>query len=205
LAPGTPFVIGTAVVVPRRPTILSYDAATEAQALDRLRCAGRTDGDSWEQAIELEAKRIFAAMISNDPRPHYFHQSNLIGAGDGRGAPALLLGLLDAVLRRYGRCMAPDVPIAQPTLAEIGRLLLTREGWRAVLALDSIRGYTDGARVTIVNSSSAPLEVPLTGTAAGEAYGASNSGWIRVMPGETVFESQPGPFPPAGDRPLVRS
>jgi peptidoglycan/xylan/chitin deacetylase (PgdA/CDA1 family) len=108
LAPGTPFVIGTAVVVPRRPTILSYDAATEAQALDRLRCASRTDGDSWEQAIELEAKRIFAAMISNDPRPHYFHQSNLIGAGDGRGAPALLFGLLDAVLRRYGRCMAPE-------------------------------------------------------------------------------------------------
>jgi hypothetical protein len=120
LAPGTPFVIGTAVVVPRRPTILSYDAATEAQALDRLRCAGRTDGDSWEQAIELEAKRIFAAMISNDPRPHYFHQSNLIGAGDGRGAPALLFGLrtrccavTDAVWRRTCRSRSRRSPTSE--------------------------------------------------------------------------------------------
>jgi hypothetical protein len=205
LAPGTPFVIGTAFVVPRHPTILSHDAATEAQALDRLRSEGRANGDSWEQVVEVEAKRIFAAMISNDPRPHYFHQINLVGAGGERGATGLLYGLLDAVLRRYKRYMTQDLPIVQPKLAEIGKLLLAREGWRAVLELDSIRGYIDGDRVTIVNSSSVPLQVPLTGTVAGEAYGVSNSSWIHVPPGEAVFRRQPDPFRSTHDRALVRS
>jgi len=205
LASGAPFVIGTALVVPRYPMILSHDAATETQALDRLRHAGGVDGDSWKQVIEVEAKRIFATMISNDPRPHYCHQSNLIGACDGRQAPGLLYELLDAVLRRYERYMAPDAPIAQPTLAEIGKLLLNQQGWRSVLGLGSITAYTHGAQVTIVNSSSVPLEVPLTRIATGEANGANNSGWIRVMPGETVIEPKADPFRPSGGRALARS
>jgi hypothetical protein len=51
-------------------------------------------------------------------------------------------GLLEAVPDRYERYVAPHVLIAQPTLAEIGRLLLALEAWSAVRATDSITAYT---------------------------------------------------------------
>jgi hypothetical protein len=190
LPPGTPFMIGDTIVVPRHPTILPDDAATEAQAFDRLRDGGRTDADSWPQVIESEAKRIFGAVMSNDPRPHFFHQSNLIGADDGR-APGIVYRLLEAVLERYERYVAPQAPIVQPTLAEIGRLLLALQSWQVALTAGSIRCFMNEARVTIVNSASVPLEVPLTGTSGGEEHGLGGPGWILVMPGETVLERQP--------------
>jgi hypothetical protein len=204
LAPGTPFVIGTTLVVPRHPTILAHDSATKIQTLDRLRHTGRVDVGSWEQIIDAEAKRIFTAVISNDPRPHYVHQSNLIGAGDERGASGLFYELLEAVLDRYERYVAPHVPPLQLKFAEIGRLLIAQEAWRAVLAAGSISGYVDGPQIKIFNSSTVPLEIPLTGTTVGEPYGDHNTGWIRVMPGETVFERQPDRLEPDGDRRVLQ-
>lgn len=193
LAPGAPFVIGTALVIPRHPTALAHDAATEEQALDRVRHAGRVRDSSWPEVVESEADRIFAAMINNDPRPHYFHQSNLIGTGDEQRAPGIFGGLLDAVLNRYERYVAPQVPIMQPTLAEIGRLLLALEAWSAVLTTDSISAYIEGPQVRIVNRASVALEMPLTGVAVDEERPGSGPGWICVMPGETLLERRPLP------------
>jgi hypothetical protein len=191
LAPGAPFVIGSTLVIPRHPTALAHDAATEDQALDRVRHAGRVSDGSWPEVVEREADRIFAAVINNDPRPHYFHQSNLIGTSDEQRAPGLFGGLLEAVLDRYERYVAPHVLIAQPTLAEIGRLLLALEAWSAVRATDSITAYIEGTRVRIVNRAGVPLEMPLTGVAVGEEQLGSGPGWIRVPPGETLLERRP--------------
>ena len=76
-----------------------------------------------------ESRRIFNAVLSNDPRPHYFHQSNLI-TGDDANASALMYVLLDAVLERWKAHLSDEVPLLQPTLSEAGRLLLRLQAWQ---------------------------------------------------------------------------
>jgi hypothetical protein len=182
--PGTLFAIGTAIAVPRHPTVLPHDAATASQVLDRLRSEGQSGVLSFDQVVVAEARRIFNSVLSNDPRPHYFHQSNLI-TGDDEDSSALLYVLLDAVLDRWNMYLSGDVPLLQPTLSEIGRLLLSLQAWQVVRTVGSIRAYVDGDHVTIVNDSASALEVPLTGVSAA---GPDGCGWVRVEPGETSLE-----------------
>jgi peptidoglycan/xylan/chitin deacetylase (PgdA/CDA1 family) len=191
LPAGTPFLLGTTMVVPRHPTALPHDAATGAQVLDRLRTLGGS-ADSYSEVADAEARRVFKAVIGNDPRPHYFHQSNLIGArlpDAGESAPALMLALLDAVLERY-RAHVVGLPLCQPTMPEVGRLLHRRQAWAALAAHGSVDGFIDRRRVYLVNATGATAEMPLTGTSHGDEYGESRSGWILVPPGETVLERQ---------------
>jgi hypothetical protein len=98
-APGSVFSVGTAVAVPRHPTVLPHDAATASQVLDRLRSEGQPGVLPFDQVVDGESRRILNAVLSNDPRPHYFHQSNLI-TGDDENASALMYVLLDAALER---------------------------------------------------------------------------------------------------------
>ena len=188
LAAGTAFTVGDALAVPRHPTILPHDAATPSQVLDRLRAAGAGSVQTFAALIDREARRIFNAVIGNDPRPHYFHQSNLIGAegGDaGETAPSMMCVLLDAVLDRYERYVASGVTLLQPTLGEAGDVLGRRRAWQSALAAGLVVAYLEPDRVLIVNRSVEPMEVPLTGAAVDAGFAADRSGWLRVMPGAT--------------------
>jgi hypothetical protein len=194
LAPSVPFVVGSATAVPRHPTLLAYAAATREQTLDHLRHMGLTDVSSWPDLLASEAGRIFTTVMSNDPRPHYFHQSNLVassaaqGPSDGR----LLYALLDAVLARYRRYVKPEEPLVQPTLGETGELLRRRMAWRAAREADSVAGYIEGRRVTIVNRTDHPIDVPVSVADVGCVGDGMTSGWTRVSPGETIIdESSP--------------
>jgi hypothetical protein len=202
-APGSTFAIGTAVAVPRHPTVLPHDAATPAQVLDRLRSEGHAGVTSFSQVIEAEARRVFRSVVSNDPRPHYFHQSNLICASDGAGtetSPGIFYALMDAVLERCRAHLASDVMLFQPSLSESGRLLLRLQAWRDMLDLGSVRAYLEPTRVVMVNYSPASLEAPITGTVVGDRHGAGNSGWLRLAPGETVLERQTTKRDPTRDQ-----
>jgi hypothetical protein len=193
IQPGTPFMVGPAIAVPRHPTALPHDAATPAQVLDRLRSgSGRMVG-TFDEVVDAEARAIFNSVLGNDPRPHYFHQSNLIGGRDPSGderTPALIYRVLDAVLDRYSQYLAPSARLVQPTMGEIGRLLLRRQAWHAALIGGSIRSFTDRTHLTLVNNGAAPVEVPITGATIGEDYSGQKSGWVRLMPGGTVLERQ---------------
>ena len=188
LAPGTPFLLGHAVAVPRHPTVLPHDAVTPSQVLDRLRAA--PDGQpapvtSFDQVVVAESRRLFGTVLGNDPRPHYFHQSNMIGSGDD--TPGLLYTLLDAVLARWQTHLADGIPILQPMLGEVGRLLLRLEAWRGLERRGVVRAWRVPDAVEIENRASVAIEVPLTGTEVGEPDGVSRSGWVSVAPGMTRF------------------
>ena len=184
-AAGTPFPVGSAFAVPRHPTVLPHDAVTPSQVLDRLRTERTTSLTSFAQVTVAEAARMLATALANDPCPHYFHQSNLIGSDD---APGIIYPLLDAVLERYRAHLADDAPLLQPSLGESGRILLRRGAWRAVERLGSIEAWREGQTVEIVNRSPSTLELPLTGTSAGERYAGTRSGWLRVAPGATRLD-----------------
>jgi hypothetical protein len=187
---GAPFVTGSALAIPRYPTALAHDVATAEQMLDRLRSTGQAPDESWPQLLSREARRILVKLLGNDPRPHFFHQSNLLPSGTGENGSSSSLGceLLDRVLSLYQSLTLPSMPIGQPTLAEIGRGLLRLEAWREAAARGHIVAYLEGNGVRIVNRATAPIELPLTGTVLGEEYGGRRSGWISAAPGTTFVE-----------------
>jgi hypothetical protein len=187
VAAGTPFVTGSALAIPRYPTALAHDVATAEQFLDRLRSTGRARDESWPQLVSVEARRILGKVLGNDPRPHYFHQSNLLTDGtDARGS--LLCTLVDAVLNLYQGLILPSMPIVQPTLTEIGRSLLRLQAWRKASADGRIHAYLEGTTITIVNRARRTLEVPLTGTLGGSDYAGSRSAWVSASPGTILCE-----------------
>jgi len=97
--------------------------------------------------------------------------------------------LLDAVVNLYRSLILPSMPIAQPTMAEVGRSLLRLEAWRRAWSTGQVAVFREGKAVTVVNRAGEAVEIPLTGIAIGEDYGGTRSGWIRVDTGTTVFES----------------
>jgi hypothetical protein len=117
----------------------------------------------------------------------------MIGGRDPTGtadASALIYSILDAVLERYWSYFAPSARLIQPTMSEIGRLLLGQQTWRAAQTRGSIRAFTDRTHITLVNNSGTPIDVPITGATAGESYAGQTSGWFRLMPGGTVMERE---------------
>jgi hypothetical protein len=190
---GEPFFTGSALAIPRYPTALAHDVATPEQLLDRLRWAGQSAAQSWPEVVSVEARRMLTKLLGNDPRPHFFHQSNLIEhrADHPASRSSLLCELVDALLDLYHSLIRPSTPIVQPTLAEIGRRLLRLEAWRHAATSGRVRAYLEGDGITISNRAGTALEFPLTGTLAGEDYGVSRSGWVSVPPGTSVFERAP--------------
>ncbi len=191
VAAGEPFLTGGAFAIPRYPTALAHDVATPEQLLDRLLSTGHSAAQSWPEVVASEARRMLTKVLGNDPRPHFFHQSNLIEnrADDEPSCSSLLCELIDAVLDLYHSLIRPSTAIVQPTLAEIGRCLLGLEAWRQASARGRVMAYLEGDGITISNRGDATLELPLTGTLFGEDYGGwGRSGWLLVPPGTSVLE-----------------
>ena len=187
--PGAPFQVGQALVIPRHPITLPFDAATARQALDRLgRLAGRREPGAWAEFVAGEAQRILRLVLSNDPRPHYVHQSNLVRDADGR---VLLHELVDAVLSRY-RASLTATWIEQPHFEEVGALLMRLQAWRMAVATHVITVRVEGAQVRIENRADVPVAAPLTGAAVGTRCGATRSGWCVAQPGMTTVVLEPG-------------
>ena len=134
---------------------------------------------------------MFQHVMGNDPRPHYFHQPNLMGSpppgppttgtppatsksvGDG-----LFYSVLNPLLEQYNKYF--NAPIEQPTMAQIGQLLAEQQAWSAANT-GQVSGYIEGNKVTINNSGASAVNAPLTGvTGVGSAYGGIQSGWTSV-------------------------
>jgi hypothetical protein len=210
---GTSFVDGPARVIPRYPTNVYYNVANQAQLVDEYNhlylppwlggvCVNsatttcRETPASWADVVAAESQRIFGHMMGNDPRPHYFHQTNLAQSSSAEGA--VFYPVLDAVLAQYTRYFNASAPIVQLTPTQIGELLARQSGW-STASTSSVRGYVEGAKVTIANAATAAVTLPLTGTEVGTLYGGTRSGWIRAARGSsthTAAGAWPLPTPP---------
>ena len=130
---------------------------------------------------------MFQHMMGNDPRPHYFHQTNIMGPSTNvasTGTPPATLptvgdGLyyetMNPLLAQYNGYFASNAPIEQLTMAQIGTLLSEQAGWVAANA-SQISGYIEGSTVT-VNNNGAATEIPLTGTNVGTRTREPSPGW----------------------------
>ncbi|MGO9752880.1 MAG: beta strand repeat-containing protein, partial [Solirubrobacteraceae bacterium] len=203
---GATFQDAGATAIPRYPTNIYYNVSTNAQEVDEYetlydlpstggtgRCtpvAGVTTcnpaGTTFTiaQIVASVDQGMFQHMMGNDPRPSYFHQTNLMdqtsgnvnGEGDG-----LFYETLNPLLAEYNQDFASNAPIEQLTMAQIGTLLTEQSAWAANT---SVSGYIEGNQVTITNSGSAAVTVPLTGiTNVGSSYGGTQTGWTSIPTG----------------------
>jgi hypothetical protein len=215
---GTSFVDGSARVIPRYPTNVYYNVATQAQLTDEYNhlylppelggvCVNtstttcRSSPASWNDIVEAESQRIFGHMMGNDPRPHYFHQTNLAESSSPEGA--VFYPVLDATIAEYKGFFNATAPILQLTPTQISALLSEQEAW-ATASASTVTGYIEGGSVTITNTARAAATIPLSGTEAGTLYGGTRSGWIAAARGSSTHTAAvawpaatPPPAPPA--------
>ncbi|HET6449042.1 MAG TPA: hypothetical protein VFG31_08030 [Conexibacter sp.] len=209
---GTSFVENGFRVIPRWPTNVYYNTATQAQQLDEYNylylppelggaCVNSSITTcfsapaSWSDYVRAESDRIFGHMMGNDPRPHYFHQTNL--AESDRPDGAVFYPVLNAMLADYNRWFNASEPILQLTPTQVSDQLARQEAWGTARG---VTGYIEGARVTIANGGAATLTLPLSGTEAGTLYGGTRSGWINAARGDsthTAASAWPAPTPAA--------
>ncbi len=220
---GSTFTDGTAQAIPRYPTNIYYNASTEAEAVDEFntvytptaqggKCVAsstntcETKAANFAEIVSDVDTNMFGHVMGNDPRPHYFHQPNIMGSpppgppttgtppataktvGDG-----LFYSVMNPLLEEYNKYF--NAAIEQPTMAQIGQLLAEQQAWSAANA-SQVSGYIEGNKVTLNNTGSA-VNAPLTGvTGVGSAYGGITSGWTSV-PAATSSLTAPTTWPAA--------
>ena len=131
---GASFSDGAATAIPRYPTNIYYNVSTNAQEVDEYQTlydlptcvpvAGVTTCNPPGTAFPIGTivasvdQGMFQHMMGNDPRPHYFHQTNLMsqttgtvnGVGDGLFYETMdpLLAAVPPVLRQQRADRATD-------------------------------------------------------------------------------------------------
>ncbi len=201
---GATFSDAGAAAIPRYPTNIYYNVSTNAQEVDEYQTlydlptcvpvAGITTCNppgtpfTIAQIIASVDQNMFQHMMGNDPRPHYFHQTNLMSSttsgvnGDGNG---LFYETMNPLLAEYNQYFAANAPVEQPTMAQIAALLAEASGWAA--SHSRVTGSIQGNLVTVVNGTGAMLETPLTGTNVGSPYAGGQSGWTPAPAGTSTY------------------
>lgn len=218
LAPGVSFVQGAVRAVPRYPSNVYYNVSRQGQQLDEynwiyvspptggcvpipLVTTCRAAEATWAEYVASETQVMFRHLTGNDPRPHYFHQSNL--ADYNAGLPdvhpdqgGILYPVIDALVGRYEAAYNRDVArLVQLTPTEIAATLARQEAWAAGAA--SVSAWLQDGHVYVRNRGATPVTVPLTGIADAEPYGGQRSMWVTLAPGQ---EANFAPAEPAVTR-----
>jgi hypothetical protein len=202
---GQTFTDGGAQAIPRYPENIYYNVSTQAQEVDEYNtlylppslggtCVNtavttcESTPATFQQIVESVATNMFSHMMGNDPRPHYFHQTNITGDG-------VLYNVLNALLAQYHLYFNTSAPIIQLTESQSGALLAEQSAWNNALAAGKVGGYIQGNQVTITNSTGAAISAPVTGTSVGTLYGGIKSGWTSVAAGSTSYTALPSSTP----------
>ncbi|WP_369270557.1 hypothetical protein AB5J55_11445 [Streptomyces sp. R11] len=196
--------VGAALTVPRYPMNVYYNVGTEEEMVDEYNWiyTSTADGGSGicennpastcladpldtatgydEYIVPLEARTALGHAISNDPRPHYAHQSNL-------AEDRTLYPVLDKVLADYRALFADNTPVENLAQSAIGTELQRRAAWQSALTKGSVTAYRIGDTVTVTAPSGTqiPVTAPqgtvkqlLIGTTAfGTPYAGERSAW----------------------------
>jgi hypothetical protein len=214
-AAGTSFADAGATGIPRYPTNVYYNVSTNAQEIDEYETlydsptctpvAGVTTcnpaGTTFTigQIMASVDQGMFQHMMGNDPKPTYFHQTNLMsqptgtvnGVGDG-----LYYEAMNPLLAQYHQYFQANAPIVQLTMPQIGTLLNQQSAWAAA-DTSQISGSISGNVVTVTNSGAA-TDIPLTGTTVGSAYAGTQSGWVSAPTGTSTYTALAAwPAPPS--------
>jgi hypothetical protein len=203
-AAGATFTDGQTTAVPRYPTNIYYNVATQAQETDEYNylydlptckpvpgvttCNPQGTNVTFAQIVASVDQGMFQHLMGNDPRPSYFHQTNLMtqqtgdptSTGDG-----LFYSTMNPLLAEYNGYFS--APIVQLTMPQIGQLLTQQVAWSSAATARQVTGYIQGNQVTLQNGGG-PIQTPLTGIpSVGSVYGGIQSGWQSVPSGNSNY------------------
>ncbi|MEU9038587.1 hypothetical protein AB0D45_27310 [Streptomyces sp. NPDC048352] len=129
--------------------------------------------------VPQEVRTTLGHVLSNDPKPHFIHQSNL---AEERIAYPVLNGVLDG----YGALFADNTPVENPRMKDIGVELQRRAAWKDAVRAGRVTAYRigDTATVEAPNGLATPATLP-AGTRQGAAafgtpYAGRVSGWTAA-------------------------
>ncbi|MFD4627158.1 hypothetical protein [Streptomyces sp. NPDC058475] len=193
--------VGPATTVPRYPMNVFYNAGKAAEQVDEYNwiytsraqggsgvCEDHADTSSCLSApldtstgytdyiVPLETRIDLGHVLSNDPKPHFMHQSNL--AEERIGYP-----VLDGVLNGYNALFADNTPVVNLRMQDIGTELQRRAAWKAAVAAGQVTAYRVGDTVTVqapagvAVTATMPTGTTYGGSGFGDAYAGEVSGW----------------------------
>ncbi len=212
--------IGTALGLPRHPIDVFYNVASKADETSEYNWIydSTADGGSgvcqtsgvstcigplslktgWASYIlPTQIRTMLGAVLENDPRPFYMHQSNL--TGDRLGYP-----LMNGVLSDYRSVYAGNTPIINQRMSADGAALDAQDIWAQSLSAGTVSGYVQGNTVTINGPSgtSVPVTVPngtkigsAKGAAFGTAYAGERSDYTTLGSGPLTLVLKATPYP----------
>ncbi|MEU3854355.1 hypothetical protein [Streptomyces sp. NPDC029554] len=215
--------VGPATTVPRHPMNVFYNAGRATEQVDEYNWiyTSRAQGGSGicednpdtttclpapldtatgyaDHIVPLETRIALGHVLSNDPKPHFIHQSNL--AEDRIAYP-----VLDGVLDSYAALFAEDTPLVNPRMRDIGAELRRRAAWQAALRAGEVTAHRIGGTVTVdapgglAVTATLPTGTTLAGAPFGEAYAGAVSGWTPAT-GTPLTLTLPASTPaPAAD------
>jgi hypothetical protein len=193
--------VGGALTVPRYPMNIFYNTGKRVEEVDEYNWiyTSKANGGSGiceidatsscitplatETAFEsyivpLETRFALAHILSNSPKPHYAHQSNL-------AEERILYPVLDSILTAYRGYFTSSAPLANPTITQSGLELQRQVQWQSARAhvSASIRGkrLILHSNAGLLEHTSTPLTVPAsTSGPALDAYATERTGWVDV-------------------------
>jgi hypothetical protein len=200
--------VGPALGIPRHPIDVGYDVDTVANEVNEFNWLNDSKADGGSGACEAstttrclppltdsgwlsvivpgQVQIVYSAVLNNDPRPFFMHQSNL--TADRLGYP-----VMDGVLDAYRAVYNASAPIQNLPTIDNGEVMRNQQLWADAVKSGKITAWVQGNTVTISGPKGTP--VPLTapaGTKLGTApYGESYS---HEVSGFTTIGSQPLTF-----------
>jgi hypothetical protein len=132
-----------------------------------------------------QVRIVFNAVLNNDPRPFFMHQSNLTG-------DRLAYLVMDSILSAYRAVYAPSAPIVNLPMSGDGVVLHDQQVWATALREGLVTAWVQGSTVTISGppGTTVPVTVP-EGTTVGSGGSAFGSPYANELSEYTTLGSQP--------------
>jgi hypothetical protein len=200
--------VGAALGVPRHPIDVGEDVDTVAEEISEFNWynTSKADGGSgacqgskvtqcltplslasgWTSFIvPSQVRLVFNAMINNDARPFFMHQSNL--TGERLGYP-----VMDGVLSAYRAVYGASAPVDNLPTSGDGAVLRDQQLWAQAVKAGDVTAWVQGNTVTISGPPGTPVPVTVpTGTtvaSSGQSFGSPYSGELSAY---TTLGAQP--------------
>ena len=198
--------IGPALTVPRYPMNIFYNVGTKREEIDEYNWiyTGIADGGSGlceadsgtstciqplslqtgfeSHIVPEQARQLLMHVLSNSPRPHYAHQSNL-------AEDRVLYAPLDAMLAQYRALLSNDTQLSNITMSEAGNELAHRGRWQSEQA--EVQAYIEDHRLFVQASSGLVAAITLPAASSGttlESFGPVRSGWVSIGSAAKSFD-----------------
>lgn len=195
-------VVGSARTSPRYPMNIFYNVAKKAEEVDEYNwiytsaanggsgicennptstCIAPLDLNTGFDSyiVPIEARTALLHIVSNSPRAHYAHQSNL-------AEDRILYPVLNKILADYKATFTTSAPIVNGTMTEFSNELKSQTDWRTTRA--DVSAYIQSGQLVVSASASTAIETPLTlpngatlsGAAALSPYAGYRTGWRSI-------------------------